>query len=186
MCPDCSSPEPGPITFHLSITKVARQVSEPLLRLSIRSRPSDPHHRQAMVTNSPRAATCNESVDEDSPGEDGSSSTVILHFTDGSPYWPPTEDTAPIREARSDSYERALTYYSAAHSPSLDSTANPPFVDHRSEGSSMFNSDPQASEGFASPPTGPPSKTPTSREHTLQRPLSDDSAEYPSQPRPKG
>lgn len=139
-----------------------------------------------MITNSPRAATCNESVDEDSLDEDRSSSTVILHFTDGSPYWPPTEDTASIGEARSGSYQRALTYYSAAHSPSLDITANPPFVDHKSEASSMFNSDQQASEGFASPPTGPPSKTPISREHTLQRSLSDDSAEYPSQPRPKG
>lgn len=139
-----------------------------------------------MITNSPRAATCNESVDEDSPDEDGSSSTVVLHFTDGSPYWPPTEDTASIRDARSNSYQRALTYYSAAHSPSLDSTANPPFIDHKSEASSMFNSDQQTSEGFDAPLTGPPPKRPISREQTLQRSLSDDSAEYPSQQRPKG
>lgn len=139
-----------------------------------------------MITNSPRSGKCNEPVDEDPSSVGQSSSTVVLHFTDGSPYWPPTEDAASIKEARSDSYQRALTYYSAAHPPSLDSTANPPFADQQSGASPMFHSDQQASEGFdPSLPTGLPPKTPVSREQ-IQRSLSDDSPEYPSQQRAKG
>ena len=130
-----------------------------------------------------------ELVDEDYPDEGNSSSTVLLNFTDGSPYWPPAEDTASSREARNDSYQRALTYYSATHSPSADSTGSPPFVENESETSSAFNSDQQASKSLAPPPpTRPPPKPPSSPDQSFQRPLSEvqPSLEHPSHRASKG
>ena len=130
-----------------------------------------------------------ELVDEDYPDEGHSSSTVFLDFTDGSPYWPPAEDTASSREARNDSYQRALTYYSATHSPSADSTRSYPVVDNKGETSSAFNTDQQASQGVAPPPpTRPPPEPPSSPDQSFQRPLSkiQPAPEYPSHRASKG
>lgn len=193
MCPDSPSPDTDYVTFQLSISKVVQQTPETLLRLSIRSRPSQSQHSQAMtpiVAQCPRgAAMWHELADEEYPGEGRSSSTVFLDFTDGSPYWPPAEDTASSREARNDSYQRALTYYSATHSPSADSTGSPPFVKNETETSSAFDSDQQASKSIAPPPpTRPPPEHPSSPDQPFQRPLSEvqPAPAYPSTRASKG
>ena len=193
MCPDSPNPDTDYVTFHLSISKVVQQTVEPLLRLNIRSRPSQPQYSQVVtpiVAQYPRGtAMPHELVDEDYRDEGNFSSTVFLDFTDGSPYWPPAEDTASSREARNGSYQRALTYYSATHSPSADSTGSPPFVENESETSSAFNSDQQASKGLAPPPpTRPPPKPPSSPDQSFKRPISEvqPGPEHPSHRASKG